>query len=83
MQETRQPEFVSSAYFLRFKFDAGRYALVGREQLEGQDVLRVEYYPTKLFCRRRRTAARGAGAGPGWRRDQPNDKPNQTTPSTG
>lgn len=49
IQQTRQPEFVSSAYFLEFKFDEGRYALVGREKLEGRDVLRVEYYPTKLF----------------------------------
>jgi hypothetical protein len=45
----RQPGFVSSAYFLRFKFDEGRYALVGRETLEGRDVLRIEYYPTRLF----------------------------------
>lgn len=64
IQQTRQPEFVSSAYFLRFKFDAGRYALVGREKLEGQEVLRVEYYPTKLFSddqerARRRRQARG------------------------
>ena len=49
IRQTRQPEFVSSAYFLRFKFDEGRYALVGREQFEGRDVLRVEYYPTRLF----------------------------------
>jgi hypothetical protein len=49
IQQVRQPQFVSSAYFLRFKFDAGTYALVGREQFEGQQVLRVEYYPTKLY----------------------------------
>ena len=49
IQQTRQPEFVSSAYFLRFRFDEGRYALVGREKLDGRDVLRVEYYPEKLF----------------------------------
>jgi hypothetical protein len=49
IRQTRQPEFISSAYFLRFKFDEGRYALVGREQLEGRQVLRIEYYPTKLF----------------------------------
>jgi hypothetical protein len=49
IQQTRQPEFVSTAYFLEFKFDEGRYALVGREKLEGRDVLRVEYYPAKLF----------------------------------
>ena len=49
IRQTRQPQFISSAYFLRFKFDAGRYALVGRERLEDRDVLRIEYYPTNLF----------------------------------
>jgi hypothetical protein len=49
IQQTRQPEFISSAYFLRFRFDEGRYALVGREKLDGRDVLKVEYYPQKLF----------------------------------
>jgi hypothetical protein len=44
-----EPQFVTSAYFLRFKFESGKYALVGRESLEGRQVLRVEYYPTKLF----------------------------------
>ena len=44
-----EPGFVSSAYFLRFKFDPGQYALAGREPLDGREVLRIEYYPTKLF----------------------------------
>jgi hypothetical protein len=44
-----EPRFVSSAYFLEFKFDPGQYALAGREQLDGREVLRIEYYPTKLF----------------------------------
>jgi hypothetical protein len=44
-----EPQFVSSAYFLRFKFESGKYALVGREALEGRQVLRIEYYPTQLF----------------------------------
>jgi hypothetical protein len=44
-----EPRFVSAAYFLRFKFDPGHYALVGRETLDGHDVLRIEYYPSKLF----------------------------------
>ena len=44
-----EPRFVSAAYFLRFKFDPGHYALAGREQLIGRDVLRIEYYPSKLF----------------------------------
>jgi hypothetical protein len=49
IRQTRDPEFISSAYFLRFRFDGGQYALVGREELEGTHVLRIEYYPTKLF----------------------------------
>jgi len=49
IRQLRQPQFVSSSYFLRFKFDEGRYALAGREKFEGRDVLKVEYYPTRLF----------------------------------
>lgn len=44
-----EPGFVSSAYFLKFKFERGRYALVGRETFNGRDVLRIEYYPTLMF----------------------------------
>jgi hypothetical protein len=49
LRQTRQPEFISSAYFLRFRFDEGRYALVGRETLADREVLKIEYYPTNLF----------------------------------
>lgn len=49
IRERRQPEFVESAYFLRFKFEQGTYALVGHETFNGRDVLRIEYYPTRLF----------------------------------
>lgn len=49
IQQTREPQFVSSAYFLKFKFEGGRYALVGREAIDKQTVLRIEYYPTRLF----------------------------------
>jgi hypothetical protein len=46
---TRQPQFVSAAYFLKFKFEPGRYAFAGPETYEGQRVLKIEYYPTRLF----------------------------------
>jgi hypothetical protein len=49
LTQTRQPGFMDSAYFLRFKFEPGHYAFVGRESLNGQEVLRVEYYPARLF----------------------------------
>jgi hypothetical protein len=49
ISQTREPQFISSAYFLRFKFDPGRYGLVGRERVDNRDVLKIEYYPTKLF----------------------------------
>ena len=49
LRQSRQPGFIESAYFLRFKFEQGKYALVGRETFDGKDVLRVEYYPARLF----------------------------------
>jgi hypothetical protein len=49
IQQTREPQFISSAYFLEFKFEGGRYALVGRETIEKVPVLKIEYYPTRLF----------------------------------
>ena len=59
LKQVREPQFVSSAYFLRFRFEEGTYALVGRETLDGIDVMRVEYYPSNLFSdRQRRRMAR-------------------------
>ena len=49
LKQTRQPQFISLPYFLRFKFEEGNYALVGREMLDGHETLRVEYYPERLF----------------------------------
>jgi hypothetical protein len=49
IQQTRQPEFMDSAYFLKFKFEEAKYALVGRETFENREVLRIEYYPSRLF----------------------------------
>jgi len=49
LKQTREPEFVSAAYFLRFKFDPGHYALAGRERLNDRDALKIEYYPSRLF----------------------------------
>ena len=52
LRQVREPQFISSAYFLRFKFEQGKYALVGREALDGHEVLHVEYYPANLFSER-------------------------------
>lgn len=49
LRQQAEPNFISAAYFLRFKFDPGRYALAGRETVDGKELLRVEYYPTRLF----------------------------------
>lgn len=61
--QTREPRFISSAYFLKFKFEEGKYALVGRDTIDGRSVLTVEYYPTRLFSddtdRNARRIARG------------------------
>ena len=45
-----QPRFVSESYFLDFEFEPGNYYLAGRERLAGREVLRIEYYPTRLFA---------------------------------
>jgi hypothetical protein len=58
IKQSRQPEFISSAYFLRFKFEQGKYALVGHEALDGRDTLRIEYYPAKLFSHEQDTQQR-------------------------
>ena len=50
----RQPAFIDQAYFLRFKFEPGRYALAGRDVMAGKNVLRVEYYPERLFTHEQR-----------------------------
>jgi hypothetical protein len=55
-----EPRFVSAAYFLRFKFDPGHYALAGREQLNDREVLKIEYYPSKLFTEGRTRPSRRA-----------------------
>lgn len=44
-----EPRFVSEAYFMDFTFEPGNYFLAGRETLEGKSVIRIEYYPMRLF----------------------------------
>lgn len=54
----RQPQFIDRAYFLRFRFEGGRYAFVGRETTAGRETLRIEYYPAKLFSHEQNDQAR-------------------------
>jgi hypothetical protein len=44
-----EPRFVSESYFMDFKFDPGNYYLAGKERVDGHDVLKIDYLPTKLF----------------------------------
>jgi hypothetical protein len=44
-----EPRFISESYFMDFKFEPGNYYLAGKETLEGKQVLKVDYLPTKLF----------------------------------
>jgi hypothetical protein len=69
VRQALEPGFISAAYFLKFKFDPGQYALVGREMVEGRSVLRIEYYPTKLFNEGRQRPNRSV------RRRDPNVEP--------
>jgi hypothetical protein len=61
IRQNRPPQFISSAYFLRFKFEEGKYALAGRETIDGREVLRIEYYPARMFSG---TDRRRTGKGP-------------------
>ena len=45
LKQMREPQFVSSAYFLKFRFEEGHYALAGREQIGDIKALKIEYYP--------------------------------------
>ena len=49
ISQTFEPDFIRSANFMQFKFDAGSYALAGREKMLERDVLKIEYYPKRLF----------------------------------
>ena len=55
-----EPRFLADAYyFLDFEFEPGNYYFAGRETLNGADVLRIEYYPQRLFSEDRGDAAGG------------------------
>lgn len=49
LRQSVEPQFVSAAYFLKFRFESGHYALAGREKVDGRDTLKIEYYPANLF----------------------------------
>lgn len=44
-----EPRFISEAYFMKFPFEPGNYYLAGRETIDGRPVVKVEYYPSRLF----------------------------------
>jgi hypothetical protein len=44
-----EPRFISEAYFMKFKFEPGNYYFAGREHLDGREVLKIEYLPSKMF----------------------------------
>lgn len=75
LRQQSEPSFVQAAYFLRFKFEAGRYALAGKDRMDGREVLKVEYYPARLFAdddEKSRPERRAEQAG-GRRRDRDDD----------
>jgi hypothetical protein len=51
IRQSREPQFISSAYFLKFKFEEGKYAFVGRERMDDREVLKIEHYPAMLFSK--------------------------------
>lgn len=74
LRQQAEPSFVSAVYFLRFKFEPGRYALAGKEQLDGREVLRVQYYPARLFDDADDERPRRERTGPAPRRRERDDQ---------
>ena len=81
-----EPRFVSESYFMDFKFEPGNYYLAGKEQLDGHDVLKIDYVPTKLFAddepatdegQQSGDAAKGAGAPATEQPKKPSKKPSK------
>lgn len=72
--QTREPQFISSAYFLRFKFEEGKYALVGKDVVDGRELVKVEYYPARLFSNDTDRNKRRADQGEKLSRDQQFDQ---------
>lgn len=50
LKQTSEPRFISAAYFLDFRFEPGNYYFAGRETFEGTPVVKVEYFPRRLFA---------------------------------
>jgi hypothetical protein len=44
-----EPRFISESYFMDFKFEPGYYYLAGKEPVDGHEVLKIDYLPTRLF----------------------------------
>src|SRR5688572_13800497 len=57
LRQAKEPEFISSAYFLKFKFEEGKYAFAGKEMLDGRELFKVEYYPKMLFSKEQNSRA--------------------------
>jgi hypothetical protein len=73
VNQSFEPDFIRSANFLEFKFDAGQYGLAGRERMLERDVLKIEYYPTVLFRDDDDRCPKRAGANGERRRDSGDD----------
>ena len=57
LRQAKEPEFISSAYFLKFKFEEGKYAFAGKETIDGRELFKVEYYPKMLFSKEQNSRA--------------------------
>ena len=49
LKQMREPQFVSSASFLKFRFEKGHYALAGRDKIGDIQALKIEITPKRLF----------------------------------
>ncbi len=74
VKQTSEPRFISAAYFLDFKFEPGNYYVAGRDTYEGRPVVKVEYFPRRLFADSEAEAARKRERGARRRREGREDR---------
>jgi hypothetical protein len=74
-----EPRFISESYFMDFRFEPGNYYLAGKETIDGKQVLKVDYVPTKLFNDDKSDVAEeaSAGAGAGAEKQDAREKPKE------
>ncbi len=72
-----EPRFISESYFMDFTFEPGNYYLAGKEAVDGHEVLKIDYLPTKLFSEDRKDSKGKESKDPKESKDQSKERPKE------